>query len=70
MDWKQKICSRKFILALSAFLASLGTGIAGIVADNQVLAVTGGVLVVLSSSLYAFAEAWVDSKAVNKEEEK
>lgn len=58
--------SRKFWLAVSAMLASLGTGISGIVAGNQTLAIVGAVLTVLSSSIYAFCEAYIDAKAVEK----
>lgn len=65
---KQKLTSRKFWLALSAMLASLGTGISGIVAGNQTLAIVGSVLTVISASIYAFCEAYVDAKAVNKDE--
>lgn len=66
MDLKQKLLSRKFWLALSAMLASLGTGISGIVAGNQTLAIVGAVLTVISSSIYAFCESYVDGKAVEK----
>lgn len=58
--------SRKFWLAVSAFLASLGTGISGIIVGNQTLAIVGSCLSVLSASIYAFCEAYVDAKAVEK----
>ena len=58
--------SRKFWLAVSAMLASLGTGISGIVAGNQTLAIVGSVCTVISAAIYAFCEAWVDGKAVEK----
>ena len=64
----EKLKSRKFWLALSAMLASLGTGISGIVAGNQTLAIVGSILTVISASIYAFCEAYVDAKAVNKDE--
>lgn len=64
----EKLKSRKFWLAVSAMLASLGTGISGIVAGNQTLAIVGSVLTVISASIYAFCEAYVDAKAVNKDE--
>lgn len=66
MDWKTKLSSRKFWLALSAMLASLGTGISGIIAGNQTLAIIGAVLTVISSAIYSFCEAYVDAKAVDK----
>jgi len=64
----EKLKSRKFWLAVSAMLASLGTGISGIVAGNQTLTIVGSVLTVISASIYAFCEAMVDAKAVNKDE--
>ena len=66
MDLKQKLLSRKFWLALSAMLASLGTGISGIIAGNQTLAIIGSCLTVISAAIYSFAEAYVDGKAVEK----
>lgn len=62
---KQKLTSRKFWLCVAAALASLGTGVSGIVVGNETLAIIGSVLTVTSASIYAFCEAWVDSS--NKE---
>lgn len=62
---KEKLTSRKFWVAVAAMLASLGTGISGIVAGNETLAIVGAVLTVISSSIYAFCEAYIDGKAVN-----
>ena len=59
-----KLTSRKFWLCVAAALASLGTGISGLIQGNERLALAGGILLVLSSSIYAFCEAWVDSRAV------
>ena len=67
MSIKEKLSSRKFWLATAAALASLGTGISGLVQGNETLALAGGILLVISSSIYAFCEAWVDAKAVKKE---
>ena len=58
---REKLTSRKFWLCVAAALASLGTGISGLVQGNDKLALTGGILLV-----YAFCEAWVDSKAVSQ----
>ena len=58
--------SRKFWLSVSAMLASLGTGISGIIVGNQTLAIIGSVCTVISAAIYAFCEAWVDGKAVEK----
>ena len=62
---KEKICSRKFILSLAAFLGSIAASISGIVTDNQTVTIIGVVCGVLSAALYAFAEAYVDARAVN-----
>lgn len=62
---KDKLTSRKFWICVAAALASLGTGISGIVAGNQTLAIIGSVCTVISAAIYAFCEAWVDGRAVN-----
>lgn len=61
---KEKLTSRKFWLCVAAGLASLGAGISGIIVGNETLAIVGSVLTVISASIYAFCEAWVD---VNRE---
>lgn len=60
----EKLKSRKFWMCVAAVLASLGTGISGIVAGNQTLTIVGSVLCVISASIYAGVEAYVDSKSV------
>lgn len=62
-----KLTSRKFWICVAAALASLGTGISGIIAGNQTLAIIGSVCTVVSAAIYAFCEAWVDGKAVNND---
>ncbi len=64
---KNKLTSRKFLLCVAAALGSLGTGISGLISGNEKLALAGGILLVVSSSIYAFCEAWIDGKAVDKE---
>lgn len=59
---KQKLTSRKFWLMTAAFLGSLGTSIAGVAHENTKIAVVGIVCAVLSSAIYAAAEAAVDRK--------
>jgi hypothetical protein len=59
----EKLKSRKFWICVAAALGSLGTGISGLVQGNEKLALAGGILLVVSSSIYAFCEAWVDAKA-------
>ena len=60
-----KLTSRKFWLCVAAALGSLGTGISGLIQGNDRLALAGGILLVVSSSIYAFCEAWVDANAVD-----
>ena len=66
---RNKLTSRKFWLCVAAALASLGTGISGLIQGNEKLAIAGGILLVISSSIYAFCEAWIDAKAVEGEED-
>lgn len=63
----EKLTSRKFWICVAAMLASIATSIAGITTDNQAVLVIGTICGVLSAAIYAFCEAWVDSKAVDKE---
>lgn len=62
---KSKLTSRKFWICVAAALASIGTGISGIVAGNEALAIVGSICTVVATAIYAFCEAWVD--ASNKE---
>lgn len=66
---RQKLTSRKFWLMMAAVLASLGTGISGIIQDNQVITIVGSCLTVLSAAIYAGVEAYVDGKAVDVKED-
>lgn len=58
----KKFNSRKFLISLAAFLASLGGSIGGIVTENDTLAIAGTVCTVLSAAIYAACEAYVDGK--------
>lgn len=66
-----KLMSRKFWMCVAAFLGSIAASISGIVTDNKYITTLGIVAGILSAAIYAFCEAWVDSKAVgvNKGEE-
>lgn len=59
-----KLTSRKFWICVAAFLGSIATSISGIVTDNQTVLIIGTVCGIISAAIYAFCEAWVDSKAV------
>lgn len=62
---RNKFTSRKFWICVAAALASLGTGISGIVVGSETLAIIGSVCTVVSAAIYAFCEAWTD--AANKD---
>lgn len=64
-----KLTSRKFWICVAAFLASIATSIAGITTSNQTVTIIGTVCGILSAAIYAFCEAWVDGKAVEKKRE-
>lgn len=64
-----KLTSRKFWICVAAFLASIATSIAGITTSNQTVIIIGTVCGILSAAIYAFCEAWVDGKAVEKKKE-
>ena len=63
-----KLTSRKFWICVAAFLASIAVSIAGLCNTNEIVTIIGTVCGILSAAIYAFCEAWVDSKAVEKEE--
>lgn len=64
-----KLTSRKFWVCVAAMLASIATSIAGITTDNQTVLVIGTICGVASAAIYAFCEAWVDGKAVERQED-
>lgn len=55
-----KLTSRKFWISVAAFLASIGTSIAGLASAEPMIATVGIVCTVLSAAIYAGAEAYVD----------
>lgn len=57
--WLAKFTSRKFILAVAAFLGALGSGLSGAVSPDTCI-----IVMAVSAGLYAFAEAWTDGKAL------
>lgn len=61
-----KLLSRKFWICVAAFLGSVAASISGIVTANQTIIIIGTVCGILSAAIYAFCEAWVDGKAVEK----
>lgn len=61
--WK----SRKFWICVAAFLASVGSSLAGLATSNRWLMVVGTTCTVLSAAIYAAAEAYVDAARAGKE---
>ena len=64
-----KLKSRKFWICVAAFLASVGMSVAGLRSDNEIVAAIGTISTILATAIYAFCEAWVDGKAVEKKDE-
>lgn len=64
-----KLTSRKFWMCFAAMLASISASIAGLCTQNEVIATFGLVCGIVSAAIYAFCEAWVDGKAVEKKDE-
>jgi len=62
-----KLTSRKFWICVAAFLASIGTSIAGLHSENEIIVVIGTVSTIISAAIYAFAEAWVDSRGIPRD---
>ena len=56
-----KLTSRKFWICVAAFLASLGTSIAGLHSDNSIVASIGIICTIASAAVYATVEAYVDA---------
>lgn len=57
---KHKLTSRKFWAAVAAFLMSLSTSIVGMNTNNPQLMIFGTICGVVSTAIYAAAEAYVD----------
>ena len=64
-----KLTSRKFWICVAAFLASVAVSIAGLCTTSEIVTIIGTVCGILSAAIYAFCEAWVDSKAVESEKQ-
>lgn len=63
---RNKLASRKFWIAVAAFLGSIAASVAGIVTDEKWITITGIVCGMLSAAIYAAVEAYVD--AAHKDE--
>lgn len=65
---KTKLTSRKFWICVAAFLASIAVSVSGLHSNDTTVVAIGTICGIISAAIYAFCEAWVDGKAVNKEE--
>lgn len=63
-DIKRKLTSRKFWLAVAAFLGSIGTSIAGLATACPQVATAGIICAIVSTAIYQAAEAYVDGENV------
>ncbi len=61
----QKLTSRKFLISLAAFLASIATSISGLAVSDHFVVVIGIICSVLSAAIYAACEAYVDGASVS-----
>lgn len=55
-----KLKSRKFWMAVAAFLASIGAAITGLATADKRLTMVGFICTTLSSGIYCAAEAYAD----------
>lgn len=65
---KTKLTSRKFWICVAAFLASIAVSVSGLHSNDTTVVAIGTICGIISAAIYAFCEAWVDGKAVNKED--
>lgn len=56
-----KLMSRKFWIAVAAFLGSIGGSVTGIAMNNNTLMAIGMACSMLSAAIYVAAEAYVDA---------
>lgn len=59
-----KLSSRKFWMAVAAFLASVGTSIGALATNNDTVAAVGVVCAMLSAAIYAAVEAYTDAASI------
>ena len=59
-----KLTSRKFWIAVAAFLGSIAASIAGLSIEDPTITIAGIVCGVLSAAIYQAAEAYVDAASV------
>jgi len=57
---RNKLASRKFWIAVAAFLGSIAASVAGLITEEKWITITGIVCGMLSAAIYAACEAYVD----------
>jgi hypothetical protein len=62
-----KLKSRKFWIAVAAFLGSVGASIAGLCVNVPAITITGLICSILSAAIYNAAEAYVDGERIETE---
>lgn len=60
-----KLKSRKFWITIAAMLAAIGTGVSGLVVGHYDLTVVGAICMVVSSCIYAVANAYQNAAYIN-----
>lgn len=60
-----KLKSRKFWITIAAMLAAIGTGVSGLVVGHYDLTVIGAICMVISSCIYAVANAYQNAAYIN-----
>lgn len=60
-----KLTSRKFLISLAAFLASIATSISGLAIADHTVTIVGIVCGILSAAIYAACEAYIDGASVS-----
>ena len=66
-DMIRKLTSRKFWLAVAAFLGSIAASVAGLAAGEKWITIVGVVAGMLSAGIYAAAEAYTDAARAKEE---
>ena len=64
---KSKLTSRKFWICVAAFMASIGSSIAGMNMGNKMIACVGIICTVISTAIYAAAESVVDAARLQQQ---
>lgn len=64
IDWKRKLTSRKFWVAVCSFIGLLITAFG--ISQNQATQITSIIMAGATVIAYIFAEGWTDSSSLDK----